>query len=390
MRRSTLVLLVLILSTLPGRGQDTWYTYFSFDGLIPTVQLNSNSAELQASLFPDMYRERSARRDIQWVLANDSALEAFWTEKGDSILHILRELSGIDWVETQFDIYLVRHYPSLGSPEPLIIPIDGFGGGRTLEAAPRGRHQQLNLIYQLARRMLFQADQPERGVQLGISYHPLMRSEPLRRDNLAWLLALTTAQNVIGIDSTFDAYNSAFWVNHIQGRTIIEDHLRPKWRLSPEQPLAFWIKAEPYHSELVRVTRPPRRPSPGSGDSRKLIEGLPVAGELGFSVTIDETNRLVVDKIDVARLAYASGLREGDRIYTVDGRRPRHQRDLIERILAGLDQSGMAVLQVIREGHTTQVIIQPFLYEEDDPFYEGFEADSIDGYAPHDPVPDDQ
>lgn len=390
MRRSILVLLLIVLAASTAWVQDTWYTYFSFEGFVPTVHMNLGSAELQSSLFPELYQERSARRDIRWVAANDSALIAFWAAKGDSILHILRELSGIEWVERQFDIYLVRHYTSVGSPEPMILPIDGFGNGEILEAAPRGRHQQLNLIFQLARRMLSQADQPERGVQLGISYHPLMRSGPLRRDNLAWLLALNAAQNVIGIDSTFDAYNSAFWVNQMPGRAILEDHLRQQWRLSPQQPLASWIEAEPYRSELVAITRPPQRSSHASSQPRMAIKDLPVDGELGFSVTIDETNRLVVDKIDVQRLAYASGLREGDRIYTVDGRRPRHHRELIEMILAGLDEVGMAVLQVIRDGHTTQVIIQPFMYDEDDPFYNPFEADSLDAYPPHSPAPGDR
>lgn len=378
MRKCLLIAVISAIVPLAAHAQDTWYTYFTFDGFIPTVGINDGSAELQASLFPELYQERLAREDIRWVTANDSALTAFWTTQGDSILHILSELAGIDWVETQFDIYLVRHYPSLGSSEPLIIPVDGFGNGEVFQAAPRGRHQQLNLIFQLARRMLSQADQPQRGVRLGISYHPLMRSGPLRRDNLAWLLTLQTAQNVIGIDSTFDAYNSAFWKNHTPGRAVFEEHLRHQWNLSPEQPLSAWIEAESYQSELVTVTRPPRRSSRDLDRSQLIVEGLPVEGELGFSVTIDDANRLVVDKIDIERLAYASGLREGDRIYTVDGRRPRHQRELIERILGGLDESGMAVLQVIREGHTSQVIIQPFAYDDEDSLYNPFEPDSID------------
>jgi hypothetical protein len=382
MRRSLLLASLLVLVAIAVYAQDTWYTYFTFDGFIPSVRMNSHSADLQASVFPEMYQERSARRDIRWVAANDSALTAFWSAKGDSILHILRELSGIEWLETQFDIYLVRHYPSLGSSEPLIIPMDGFGRGEVLEAAPRGRHQRLNLIFQLSRRMLAQADQPERGVRLGIAYHPLMRPSPLRRDNLAWLLALSTAQNVLGIDSTYDAYNSAFWKNHIPGRRVFEEYLRPEWNLSPQEPLSSWIKAEPYGSELVNVTRPPRRSTQVSGESRMSVEGLPLEGELGFSVTIDETNRLVVNKIDVTRLAYASGLREGDRIYTVDGRRPRHQRDLIQRILAGLDENGMAVLQVIREGQTTQVILQPFMFMPDNLLYPSDDLDSLEQNQP--------
>jgi hypothetical protein len=163
---------------------------------------------------------------------------------------------------------------------------------------------------------------------------------------------------------------------------VFEEYLRPEWNLSPQEPLSSWIKAEPYGSELVNVTRPPRRSTQVSGESRMSVEGLPLEGELGFSVTIDETNRLVVNKIDVTRLAYASGLREGDRIYTVDGRRPRHQRDLIQRILAGLDENGMAVLQVIRDGQTTQVILQPFMFMPDNLLYPSDDLDSLEQNQP--------
>ena len=90
------------------------------------------------------------------------------------------------------------------------------------------------------------------------------------------------------------------------------------------------------------------------------IEGLPLHGDFGFSVTFDGSGRLVVGKIDVERLAYACGLREGDRIYRANGTRPRSHRDLVEKLFAGLDATGSVVLEVIREGQTIVVLIQPF------------------------------
>lgn len=342
-------------------GQDTYYSVYQYDGTVPEVSINDRSTELQAALLPGLYEGRSARLDILWVGRNDSALVELWNQQGKSILHILRELSGLEWQEREFPIYVVRHCPSLGSSDPLIIPLGSFGDGIVMEAAPEGSRLVLNLVYQLARRMLSQAVRPERAVQVPIAHHPLWRSGANRFDNLAMVLALSTCQSVIGIDSTFDAFGSAFWKQHHPGRAIFGKFFLNSWLLSPDRPLVDWVAAEAYNSELVRVTRPPRRTNTGPAQTNAVrIEGLPLRGDFGFSVALDGSGRLVVDKIDVERLAFACGLREGDRIYRAKGTRPRSHRDLIEKLFAGLDESGSVTLEVTRDEKSTLILIQPY------------------------------
>lgn len=354
---TTAILAILLAASAFGQSVD--YSIFSYQYQIPRVDFNDRAASFQKSLYPRLFLDRSANSDMNWVQKNDSALVAFWSTQGDTILHILRELSGIEWQEESFPLYVVRFYRSLGSADPLVLPIGSFGDGSVLEAAPEGSRLQLNLIYLLAQRMLNQASYPPSGTQLGISYHPLMRPGPYRRDCLAMQLALATAENIIGIDSTYDAYNSAFWKNHQPGRMIFEEYFKNQWILTPERSLADWIAAEPYGSPLVSATRPPRRQQRGTESGPdEFVEGLPLKGELGFSVKPDESNRLMIDHIDTYRLAYANGLREGDRIYRVDGRRPRNQLDMVTRILEGLDNGG-ATLDVIRDGQSLMMTLQP-------------------------------
>ncbi|RKX23652.1 MAG: hypothetical protein DRP45_10005, partial [Candidatus Zixiibacteriota bacterium] len=307
-----------------------------------------------------------------------STLVAFWKASGDSILTLLSELSGIPWIEADFDIYVVRYYPSVGGADPLTIPLGGMRRGVLNEAAPAGNRLQLNLLYQLSHRILAQAERSEDPFERSLADHPLMQPSPFRRDNLAMLLALVVSQEMIGLDSTYDAYQSAFWQQRTPGREIFEQYLLSEWILSPEQTLANWVINEPYSSRLVTLTRAPRKARPETGvEKRQYVEGLPIKGRLGFSVRYEGSSKLIVDQIDAARLAYACGLREGDAIQRVDGRWPRNQKELVESILAGLDEEG-ATLTIGRDGQTESVVIQSIdLYIDDETYYWDSFEDSL-------------
>jgi len=381
--RLTAFLFLMVLATSAG-GQNTFYSIFSFDSYIPQVSINDNSVSLQASLFPNIYRERPAEIDIRWVKEHDSALVTFWKTKGDSTLHILTELSGIEWYESEFDLYLVRQYPSIGSSDPLILPIGGVQRGPLVEVAADGNRLILNLVYQLARRILSQTEKVNDPAYAALAEHPLMRPTPYRRDIMAMLLAVATCQNLIGADSTNEAYRSAFWKKQMPGRTVFETYLLNKWILAPDHTLADWILSEPRKSQLVSVTRPPRRRSPVARGTQIYVEGLPLKGKLGFSVKTDQSNRIIVDKIDTYRLAFASGLREADRIRKVDGQTVRSHRDLIVKILDSFENGG-STLQIVRGGDYIEVVIQSMmlpLWEDDEYLDEYPEDDSLDNDYP--------
>ena len=335
-----------------------------YDLPVPEVRLNNQAAQFQASLYPEYYLSHSVRSDLRWVRENDSALVAFWENKGDSALWLLAQLSGLDWVEDRFDIFILKYYPSFGGPDPLVIPLAGRRDGGRVMAAPEGAMQQFNLIYRLAHRLLIQAEKADDPFYRRVATHPLMQPGPYRRDNLAMLLTLVTSQHLLGLDSTFAVYQSPFWRDQTPGREVFEKYLLNTWIISREHTLAQWVVNESPLSPLVEATRPPRFLPVGEVGYGESLEGLPLRGQLGFAVALGENGRLTVTGIDSTRLAYACGLREGDIIRTVRGKRPSNHKEAVEFILEGLDRGGSTVL-VLRNGEDKTVLIQPRDLAED-------------------------
>jgi len=355
---------------------------------IPPVNLNTRSVNLQQSLYPDYYQTHSALRDLRWVERNDSALADFWRESGPFVLYTLAELSGLQWLESEIDLYLVRYYHKEGNGDPAIIPVGGVRKGALTESMPTDIRMQLNVIYQMAHRMLAQAERYDEGYQHPIARHPLMQPGVHRRDNLAMLLALVTCERLRGLDSTFAAYQSAFWQQRHPGREVFEKHLLTNWILSADQPLTRWVLDEPRNSQLVALTRPPRTVrTQDSNKSLEYIEDLPLKGSFGFSLKIDETNKRVIHKIDPDRIAFACGLREGDVIRSVDGQRIRNQRDMVEKVLATY-RSGGSTLQIVRDSKSMAILLQPLDLGYDDIGFDLWnETDSL--YTPIDQEPID-
>lgn len=368
MKKIVLILTTILIVSMSLTAQDTFYSIYSFTYFIPEVKLNTQTEQLQYSLYPLQYENRSVSGDIRWVENNDSLLAEFWTTQSDTVLHIMRELAGIEWIETKFDIYLVRYYPTLGSGEPLIIPIGGIHDRLLIEAPPASNQLKLNLLFQLSRRMLSQADRPQDDMKTSLAYHPLMQPTPYRRDNLALLLAVNTAYSVMGIDSTLDALQSAFWEKHFPGLPVFKDNFENAWILTPDHTLADWVAEEPSSSSLVSMTRPPKKPTkPENLPPRYYIENLPLKGQLGISTRITDQGQLLIDVIDVYRLGYAAGLREGDIIRRVDGKLVRNQKAMVEAILETY-QKGGSIVEILRDGSVEEILIQPyddFLYEPD-------------------------
>lgn len=376
MKKIILTVTVVLLVTNSVQSQQTSYTLFKYDSYIPHVEINDRSASLQAAVYPDLYKSRAAEKDMDWVQNSDSALIALWQQKGDTILHILTELSGIDWREAEFEIYLVRHFPTVGSPDPLVIPIGGIGFKGLLEAVPMDDRLTLNLVYQLSRRMLTQVERANDPVSFALLRHPLMRPTAFRRDNMAMLLALVTCQNVLGYEAANKAFESEFWDRHFLPKQAFRKYLMNNWVLSPEKTLADKIVAEPRNSDLIAATRPPRPPRPNTdGQLITQIAGISPTGKLGFSIRYESGNALVIDTIDDRRLAYANGLRTGDQIKRIDGHTVRSYRDLVGKLLAGLE-NGAAEVEIIRSNKMQMLTFQPKMlpvYEEKDFYFEEYQ-----------------
>lgn len=379
MKKFFMILIIMMLgSTI--YAQNAFYSIYSYNNFIPQVKISNQTEQLQKSILPDIYKYREARTDINWLIQNDSSLSGFWYEKGDTLLHILTELSGIEWVEQEFDIYFVRYYPTIGSHSPLIIPIGGYNNGSFTTAAASGNRQKFNLIYQLAGRMLDQAKRSQDATTSYIAKHPLMSPGAYRHDNLAMLLALSAAYSVLGFDSTEDAYGSIFWEQNHPGRTIFQKYFKESWLLTPDKTLADWLVEEPFNSHLVNATRPPRIKQESTQQvTRKFIEDLPLKGQIGMAVKLNSSNQLEVTAIDIYRSAYSAGIREGDVIRRVNGKLVRNHKTMVEYILETIETDG-ALIEIGREGMVVELLMTPMVY---DPLLdEGAFPDSLNDSLP--------
>lgn len=331
---------------------------FAQTSSIPRVILKTNAVSFQESIYPDWYRANSAAADMRWVARNDSLIQAVWQAQGDSILARLSQVAGINWVESAFPVYLLKYYPSAGEADPLIIPLGGELRGVAVEAPATGPALVFSLIYQLAARLLGQTQFSATDAPQHVINHPLLGAGAYRRDNLAMLLCLAVAPSFIGADATLAAYNSPFWKSRTPGRQIFEEQIQKKWVITHQKPLAQWLKEEAYDSPLVDMTRPPQfMAEEGADPAVTAMAGLPPKGTLGFTVKSGTSGRFEIDKLNPKRIGGLSGLKAGDAISQIDGRRPANVRELFERILTGLERGG-STLSIFRGGKLTTVVVR--------------------------------
>jgi hypothetical protein len=325
---------------------------------VPEVRLRTDAVSFQESVYPDWYRTNSAAADIRWVARNDSLLQTVWASQGDSILAKLSQLAGLNWVEKSFPIYLLRYYPSAGEADPLVVPIGGQLRGLAIEAPPSGSAMIFNLIYWLSQRMLVQTEISGTDAPGSVTNHPLMDPGNFRRDNLAMLLTMAVAPSFVGAEATLAAYNSPFWKACTPGRLVFEEQFQKKWILTIQRPLAQWLKDEPYDSPLVDLTRAPQITADSDTDQPvTVVAGIPVKGTLGFTVKSSSSAKYEIDKLDPSRLGGLCGLKIGDAISQIDGRRPGNVRELYERILSGLER-GASTVTLFRSGKLTTVVLR--------------------------------
>ncbi len=348
-----LIVLTFFAVCLPaaGRSQTT---------NLPDVEMEVDNFDYMISLFPDDYSSRRrAIRACSTVSTEAEELRAFWEEQGDIVLYYLSYYAGIDWVEPDFKINIVKYYPDYAHYNPMTIPLAGKKNGNQIIAIAGGLSHYITLFQQLSKRLLEQTKFPGAS-RYFIAGHPLMRKSPRRFDNLANLLALRTLSDFTNVDSVMTVFKSEHWKKREPGQEVLFNYFWDNWNLSADSTLAAYIAAEPYGSRLVALTRPPVV-RPKQLDNRTWGDHqlqAPPAGRLGFSVAKDRSGFYKVVEIDSLKLAFSSGLRTDDLIRNIDGTSPRNIKQLYGFILENL-QNG-AHVNIVRNDEPDAVIIYPW------------------------------
>jgi hypothetical protein len=320
------------------------------------------SSTLQESTYPEIYNRESSSPDMAWVRKNDSLLESFAAQYGDSLMTSITRLTGFLLPPADVRVHLVRYYPSAGSGNPLIVPLGGVRSSERIVAMPSGNGQIFNLLYQISRWAVAEAAGDSR-VKGSIVDHPLMRPGAWQSDNLSMLLALKLGEQFIGLDSTNAQWVSPFWRRQFVSWDACNIYLRGVWKLSAEKPLLRWLDDEPWDSDLVKSFAPPRLEI-AEGATAAVDRAMPGDGLLGIVLKSEERNVYLIEKVDPSRLAFACGLRQGDRILRVGTESSPNQLQLVGKILEGIDR-GATTVYVKRTSKTLPVIIRPMKLEKD-------------------------
>jgi hypothetical protein len=327
---------------------------------LPRVEFISDNYYLLKAFYPDYGEdEPGAEQDIINIERKAAPLIALWDGLGDTTLMVIRTLSGIEWVESGLKVHLMKFLPVTGLYEPLAIPIEGIKTEPPIVAAPSGWSQFFLLIQLLCGRNLLQTEYPGYR-QRSLNEHFLMQKGPYRFDILTMTLAIACADKIIPPDSLKTILRSSWWQEYNPGWEIYRNYFQNRWYLSSEKPLTAYLATETFDSSLAEITTPPKPKNIDSGDIAGS-PGQPVlsgGGRLGFYVAKGRDGFLQVAAIDSAKLAFACGLRAGDKIISIDGESIGTARILMDKILSKIDDSGV-YLVVKRNGETKDLILHP-------------------------------
>lgn len=316
-------------------------------GPTPSLSLDSRNSGLQQSLYPDLYRSRDVLADMVWVRQHDSVAQAFVAGTANQAITELSRLAGFKWLESNLTLTLLRYYPSVGNAEPLVVPLEGVRGPERIEAIPSGPQFSFAVIRQLAGRLLNQIDRPE-GYSLGpVAGSAAMQPGSFRRDLLSFWLAIEATRKIYGASVTDSIVASRFWRRHLPELAMYRHLLAPRPAITAEQPLVTWL-TDNKNVLLITMAALPDTTDSGS-EPTPLAVGIPTTGALGWVLESMGGSKYRVAAVDKQRLAFKSGVRIGDVIETVDGKRAGTIRDLTDQILAALDM-GTAPLGITRAG----------------------------------------
>ena len=321
---------------------------------VPTVTMVIDNYDYMISLFPDDYpNRRQALKACASIATEAGALKAFWDENGPEILSSLSYYAGIDWVESDFDIYIVKYFPDYACQRPMTIPLEGKKNGSQIISVPQGLSHYITLFQQLSKRLLEQVMLPG-APRSSLAAYPMMQKTARRFDNLANLLALRTLEDFWNIDSVLAVFRSEHWRQREIGQDVLFGYLWDRWRLSGDSTLAFWLTSESNTSALVELTRMPVRAQSSLGRGTSGLQS-PSGGRLGISVARDPSGFFRVLNVDTLKLGYISGLRKNDVIRSIEGAVPGNMKELFSLLLAYLEQG--AEVKILRDGRPEAVII---------------------------------
>lgn len=262
--------------------------------------------------------------DARWAERRAKDLTEFYGENGARLLRLLSEYAGVRWPYEDIQVYGLRYFPTLSIEYPLTIAVGEIRDGGARQEVPGGDFLILTLAHQITHYLLDPPPGTSAAGRPRVLDHPLMEEGSYRREALVNLVAYRALEDLWRRERLGRARREPLWASYNPESAFV-DSLAARWTLSPSRPLVSWLQQEDEDGPLVRLaerleaSRGPASETDvsGGGQGTRSMAGNEVGLDLGQSAE----GRLFIAFIDPRSPADAAGLRSGDVVLTIEGRR---------------------------------------------------------------------
>lgn len=340
------VLAALALAPLPARAQGT-------GAPVPAVMFRFDPT-YQAVVAGGSEEGRDPEGDVRWAERRAKDLREFYESDGDRLLRLLSDYAGVPWPYEEIPLYVVRYFPTLSIQYPLTLAVGAIRQRGSRQDIPGGDFLILTFAHQITHYLLdpppeaLAADRP-RALD-----HPLLEEGNYRREALVNLVAYRALEDLWGPERLRKAVDEPLWASY-NPETALIDSLQASWTLSRTRPLVSWLGQEGKEGRLVKLAeRLESAAGRPQAEEAAAGEGHAPAGLSGNEVGLDlgqtAEGRLFIAFLDPRSPADAAGLRQGDIVLTIEGRRFATITDAMRAVRDAWQASREVNLSVERQG----------------------------------------
>jgi hypothetical protein len=266
---------------------------------------------------------RDPRDDVRWAQDRARPLTEFHDDQGTGLLRRMSDYAGVAWPYAEIPVYLLRRFPTLSIQYPFTVAVGEIQRGQGRQELPdEGDFLILVWAHQIAHYLL-DPPPPELGASRPRELdHPLVEEGNWRREALVNLVTYRALEDLWGEERLRRARSEPVWISYNPEEAFV-DTLRTRWSLSRTTPLKTWLAREGTSGPVLELAEKLERqggaapPAAAGAPGRVTPSGTDVGLDLG--VTAD--GRLVIAFLDRGSPAEAAGLRGGDVVLTIEGRR---------------------------------------------------------------------
>jgi hypothetical protein len=267
---------------------------------------------------------RDPEDDVSWARDRARPLTEFHAEQGAGLLRRMAEYAGAPWPYAEIPVYLLRRFPTLSIQYPFTIAVGEIQRGQGRQELPdEGDFLILVWAHQIAHYLL---DPPPAELDASRPRelsHPLLEEGNWRREALTNLVAYRALEDLWGAERLRRARSEPVWASYNPEEAFV-DTLRARWNLSRATPLTTWLSREGASGPILELAERLERqggaaPPPGAGAPAGPVTAS--GNDVGLDVGQTADGRLVIAFLDRGSPADAAGLRSGDVLLTIEGRR---------------------------------------------------------------------